>query len=159
MYNISYTTHTPLKVYLAGQITGLSYAESIGWREQMVEILPDFDFLSPMRAKEYLEAEDILVESYEGKNELKNILSGRKGINARDHWDCSRCDIIFANLMEMDRVSVGTTMEVAWGFAYRKPVIICMEDDNPHQHPMILESATHICPDLETGIQVLRALV
>ena len=147
-----------LTVYQAGPITGCSYQGCTDWRKRMVEQLPEFTFLSPMRAKLYLSDCEEISKSYEGENDLKTILSGKKGINARDHWDCYTCDIIFANLEGATIVSIGTVMEIAWGFAYRKPTIVVMQDDNMHQHPMVLESATHICPTMEIGMKVLQSL-
>lgn len=149
-----------MKVYLAGPITGVSYKETTGWREWMQEYLGDrFELLSPLRAKTYLDSEEKIWDSYEEGHPIQVALSGRKGINARDHWDCSRADIIFVNLLGAKRVSIGTCMEIAWGFTYRKPVIVCMEEDNIHRHGMIMESATHIVDQFEYGVAILEALV
>jgi nucleoside 2-deoxyribosyltransferase len=170
-------------VYLAGPISGLTYGKCTDWRQQVQEefktktiykpseslynsqvikekIFNPYGFiktLSPLRGKQYLEqrsnAEGKINDSYE-----EYPLSSAKGINARDHWDCFRCDLVLVNFLGAEKVSIGTCMEIAWAFAYKKPVILCMEEDNIHNHAMIRESSSFIVHSLEAGIEVLKAI-
>lgn len=152
-----------LTVYLAGPITGCDYAGATDWREKVAEELgDDFICLSPMRAKEYLANETDIAKSYDAEyaegEGLCSALSSAKGINARDAWDCRTADVVFVNLLGAKRVSIGTVMEVAWAFIARKPSIVVQEKGNIHEHPMMYESSSFVVENLETGIQVLKAL-
>jgi nucleoside 2-deoxyribosyltransferase len=148
-------------VYLAGSITGLTYGESTDWRGYVRDnVAPGIRTLSPLRGKQYLEERSSkdggkILDSYEDY-----ALSCQKGINTRDHWDCSRCDAIFVNLLGAKTVSIGTVMEIAWGFAYRKPIILVMEEKgNLHDHSMIRESIGFRAKTLESGIELLNAIL
>lgn len=150
--------HTPT-VYLAGPIGGLTYDGCNEWREKVsAEIAPWITAFNPLRGKQYLRDEGPLKDSY-----LQHMMSTRKAINTRDHLDCLTCDVIFANLLGCTRpeqVSKGTVMEIAWGFAYRRPVILVMEEaGNVHEHAMVVESASFVVPTLESGIDVLRHIL
>lgn len=126
------------KVYLAGAISGLTYDNAEDWRALAREFLDAHGIAgySPLRAKDYLRSEGVLEQSY-----AHTPFSSDRGIMTRDHWDCMTSDLILVNLLGTTRVSVGTVMEIAWGFAYRKPVVVAMEDaNNLHEHPMIREA-------------------
>lgn len=176
-------------VYLAGPITGLKWDEATDWREKVRHALkydsipvsmgaineifgtdtPDYvttvpsrfqhiHTLSPLRGKQYLEkrsSEDgAIMHSYS-----EYPLSSAKGINTRDHWDVMRCDVLFVNLLGAQTVSIGTVMEIAWGWAYKKPTILVMEKTgNIHEHSMIQESIGFRTDSLDEGIEILKAI-
>lgn len=148
-----------MKVYLAGPISGLTYGQCTDWREKVKDTVdPGIVGLSPMRGKQYLEErsskDGMITGSYE-----EWPLSSSRGINTRDHWDVSRCDVVFVNLLGATTVSIGTVMEIAWAHAYRKPVVLVMEESgNPHEHCMIRECVGFRVKTLEEGIDVLNAL-
>lgn len=157
------TKSNPMKtslVYLAGPITGLTFGGATNWRDQVRDqVHYSIQTISPLRGKQYLEErsskDGVIQMSYE-----EYPLSSARGINTRDHWDVMRCDAVFVNLLGFDRVSIGTVMEIAWAHAYRKPVILVMEDEgNIHEHAMIRESIGFRVNSLEKGIEVLEALL
>jgi nucleoside 2-deoxyribosyltransferase len=125
------------KVYLAGPISGLTYDEGQDWRQEFTQLMPEqIQCYSPLRAKDYLREHGILEQSYS-----MHTLSSDRGINTRDHFDCSTSDLIIANLLGATRISIGTVMEIAWAFAYRKPLVVIMEPEgNVHDHPMTREA-------------------
>lgn len=145
------------KVYLAGGITGMTFDGCNDWREYAIRWLYERGIAgySPLRAKEYLKA----VNEQSGISAMQKqydgfVLSTPKGINSRDHYDCMTSDLILVNLMGAKLVSIGTVMEIAWGFAYRKPVVVAMEKEgNLHDHPMIRESANFFLPSLDDALQ------
>lgn len=104
-------------VYLCGPIQGLSYQEATGWRVTAAETLEKWGIqtLDPMR----------------GKTELSNLtaippdltgpLTSPSAIVARDYWDVQRADLLLANLH--GRLSAGSSAELAWAYANKKPVI------------------------------------
>lgn len=129
-------------VYTAGPISGLSYDASEAWRDEFRAIVePRIRCFSPLRCKQFLRQQGVIEQSYAGLSPLATD----RGIMTRDHFDCSRADAIVCNLSGVNRVSIGTVMECAWAFAYRKPLILVMEPGNVHDHPMLREA---------TGFQV-----
>jgi len=121
-------------VYLAGPITGQSYGQAAGWRDEAVKVLAfnDIKGLSPMRGKAYLSDEDKLADSYNDRT-----MSSVVGINVRDFNDCKTCDALFVNFLGADRVSIGTVMEIAWARAFQKPIVIVIDEGNIHNHGML----------------------
>ncbi len=145
-------------VYLCGQITGLSYSEArYGWREQVVKELIGTDItpLSPMRAKNHLEA----VQELSQWGDPSSVLSCPRGLTTRDRFDVNRSQILFANLLGMDRVSIGSMIEFGWADAQRIPILCVMEQDNPHQHAMVMDLVGWQCSSLKEGIAVLKAVL
>lgn len=120
--------------YLAGPISGVTHAGCTGWRDELARLLEPAGVAaaSPMRDKHYLRDRGVLEGDYP-----ERVLSTRDGIMTRDHFDVRNCDLVVANLLGAARVSVGTVMELAWAFAYRKPVVAVLEDGNVHDHPMV----------------------
>jgi nucleoside 2-deoxyribosyltransferase len=144
-------------VYLAGPIKGLSYGACTGWRQYASEQLriAGITALSPMRAKEYLQEEKAIGNSYSN-----HVLSSSKGIVARDRFDVQRCRVMLANLLGAENVTIGTMVEYGWADAYRKPVITVMEKEgNVHDHTMIQEITAFRVETLEEGLLVARALL
>ncbi len=141
------------KLYLAGPITGLSYGDSVGWRDYVADQLPEYIVaVSPMRGKQYLEREKVIGLSYEDIP-----LSCRKGITCRDRYSVMNCDMILVNFLGAKMVSIGSCMEIAWADMLRKPIVVVMEKDNIHQHPIILETAGFVVNTLDEGIKMVDA--
>lgn len=158
----------PKLVYLAGPITGLSFEGCTDWREYAIKDLDreGITGLSPMRAKEYLSGESAVGDSYEN-----TVLSSSRGIITRDRWDTTRCDVILANFLGAERVSIGTVMEIAWADLSRIPIIVVMEPPQPgaigttpsprnvHDHSMIREATGFRVETLEEGLNVAKAIL
>lgn len=136
------------RIYLAGPITGCSFEGCTNWREAFHKMMNDINAqggsfrvdkvqcLSPMRGKDYLAAEATIHHDYP-----EHVLSCQRGIMTRDFFDCTRVDLVVANLLGAPIVSTGTVMEIAWAFQARIPVIAVMEPQgNLHDHPMIREA-------------------
>jgi nucleoside 2-deoxyribosyltransferase len=141
-------------IYLAGPITGYSYEQTVGWRNDVTKALGD-DFLcfSPMRHKEHLQNETSIKDTHD-----EHIMSTQRSIFGRDMYDVQRSDALFVNLLGATRVSIGTIMELTLAWYLRHPVIICMEDDNVNQHAMVRESTPWVVRSVEEGISVLKTL-
>jgi nucleoside 2-deoxyribosyltransferase len=152
-------------VYLAGPITGLSYEDSIEWREKAIEALaPDIDAFSPLRAKTYLRGTMQIGMSYENFP-----LSSQRGIMCRDFFDCTQRDLLLVNFKGAKAVSIGTVMEVAWAYGARKPIVAVMEPTidspnifergNPHNHSMVMEAIPFVVPTMEEALFIVRAML
>jgi hypothetical protein len=142
-------------IYLGGPITGLTYDETADWRKEVSKKLPPYiKALSPMRAKNFLESEKAIKDSYED-----HPIASKKGIVCRDRNDVKRSDLILFNFLGAKKVSIGSVMEVAWGDAYRKPMIVVMEKDNIHYHSMLSEVVGFIVPTLDEAVLIATALL
>lgn len=149
-------------VYLSGPISGCIFRQCTSWRNYVTKELEKSPYLfkcfSPLRGKEMLHKigviEDKSVQSgnFTGMDKLKTT---DQFIMTRDFYDTINCDAVFVNLLRTTRVSIGTVMEIAWAFERRKPIILCMELENIHDHPMIRASSPYIVPDLDSGIALL----
>ena len=173
----------PMKtVYLAGPITGFSYGEARhGWREEFTKMLPAHILpLSPMRGK----------DSLMGETELKgdpdmypsNPIANASGIITRDRDDVRNCDAIVACFLgAKDHASLGTAVEFGWADAYRKPLIMVIEDDpngsyidsdgvtrtiinsgkkaNIHLHAFLTEIAGYRTDNLEEAATIVACLL
>ena len=149
------------QVYLAGPITGLSYADARnGWRRDVADMLfPHVDCLSPMRAKEFLAKE----ENLRGDPGMyDNVLASSKGILTRDFNDVSVCDAIIANFIGATKVSIGTCVEFGFAHALRKPVILVMEPPawkNVHDHAFLDQIAGYRVDNLNDAAFIAKSLL
>lgn len=143
-------------VYLAGPITGLTFDAATDWREKFAARVNSdkIECLSPLRGKEFLRDVGVLHNgTYDG------TLASSKGITRRDYFDCTRSTVVFINLKDAKRVSIGTVMEIAWAYQMQIPTVIVMEPGNIHHHVMIDESVTYTVDSLEEGEAILRFLL
>ena len=144
-------------VYLAGPIKGLSYDAATDWRTQAGRAFVEhgIEALSPMRHKAYLKNDPDIADAYP-----LPPLSSQRGITTRDRFDVLRCDVVLANLLGAETVSIGTMIELGWADAARKPIVLVMEEDgNPHEHAMVRELASFRVASLHGGLYIVRGLV
>jgi hypothetical protein len=136
-------------LFLAGPLTGVSYGNALDWRKYVESKLPD-DVIafSALRGKGHVTKELVLKDTYP-----EHLLSTPQGTITRDRYDVSRCDALFVNFLNSDRVSIGTIMEMAWADAWRIPIILAMEARNIHDHAFVRQVAGFITRDLDEAIQ------
>jgi hypothetical protein len=145
------------KVYLSGPITGCTYEQATGWREEATRRLwPDIRTFSPMRG-----LEDKVGHSYLDFYQ-DHPTQNQQSATARDRFDVRQSDLILVNLLgALDRVSIGTIMEVAWADAFDKFIIVAMEGDdrNPHYHAMVRAVSSIVVTDLDEAIDLTRQVL
>jgi nucleoside 2-deoxyribosyltransferase len=146
-------------IYLAGPITGLTFGESESWRDLVKRSLKQagIDCFSPLRAQEHtLRHRGILLAtSYED-----DPMTSADGIMFRDHWDVKTRDLTFANVLAAKEKSIGTSMELAWAYAYCKPVVLVMEKTgNVHEHCMFRKAGVFSVQTLGEGIELAKAIL
>lgn len=146
------------RIYAAGPISGLTYDQAAnGWRARLMELLPEFEIMSPMRGKEFLASkEGKLFGAYD-----EHPISTKAGILGRDRNDVKTCDLMVACFLEDEgHTSMGTSMEFGWADAWRKPVILVAEKDNLHRmHPMLNGASTYTVETLEEAADLARLLL
>jgi len=143
-------------VYLAGAITGERYDGATDWRER---VATELDYVgitafSPMRGKEYLDTEKPIAAEYSDR-----ILSNSRAIMTRDFFDVRRADLLLVNLLGTRKASIGTTMEIAWGYQLQKPIVLVMEPENVHNHPMIREAVGYWVESLDDAVYVAKSVL
>lgn len=144
-------------VYLAGPITGLSYNGCTDWRGYAIAELKNSGIagVSPLRNKEYLSLEKEISDEYK-----EHVLSCQKGITTKDRFDVNSCDVMLANLLGAQKVSIGTMIEYGWANAARKPIITVIEKEgNIHDHSMLREITGFRVDSLEEGLFVARVML
>jgi nucleoside 2-deoxyribosyltransferase len=144
------------KIYLAGPIAGLTFDDAQDWREDVRAMLaPEIDAYSPLRQKHFLRKHGVIEQTA-----YTNPMATDRGIMTRDHWDCQTSDLILCNLLDTKRVTIGSVMEIAWAYAYRKPLIVVMEPSgNLHDHPMVRDAIGYRVPTLDAAVAVARAIL
>lgn len=138
--------------YLGGPMTGHTWDACDDWRKTISKRLRDLDIecLSPLRGKDYLKNETSLKLSYE-----THPLSSPIGIVLRDKSDILTADFCIFNFLNCgDRVSIGSVWEISLAQYLHKPIILIMEPDNVHNHPMITQLAYPIVHTLEDGLDL-----
>lgn len=146
-------------VYLAGAIAGLCFKGATSWREYAKEELAKSGIVgrSPMRAKEYLS--DVTRFSKDCRDYAGNALSSTKGITTRDRFDVMTSDVILVNFLGTTTPSIGTSIELGWADAFRKPVVMAIEPDNVHDHAIVKEIAGYQVPTLDEALAIVKAIL
>lgn len=149
------------RCYLAGPITGLSFAGCTSWRERAVQLLaPDVLGISPMRGKEYLAHLPAIggtpVEEY-----MANAISTPKAIVTRDRFDVRTADCVMMNLLGAQIVSIGTMIEAGWADAWRVPIVLVIEPgvQNVHAHAMLDQVSGYVVHTLEEAAHMVKVLL
>lgn len=152
-------------VYLAGPISGCSYAGCTDWRDAAIKELAAAGIkgLSPMRAKQHLSHVQEFTSDgnkYGMMYGASDAMSLNRGIMTRDRFDATRCDVLLVNLLGAPRVSIGTVMEIAWADLSRTPIVCAMEDEgNFHEHGMILEAIGFRVSTLNEALRITKAIL
>lgn len=142
-------------VYLGGPITGLTYKEATEWRQLVYDsVSANFEIRDPMRKKQCLAISTTPINAIDNSR----IETSTDFIMMRDYEDVKKADILFVNLLNAGKASIGTIAEIAWAYQVRKPVIVVMEQGNPHWHPFIIGMASILVHTLSEGINVLNQL-
>lgn len=145
-------------VYLAGPISGLTYASASDWRKYAVNSLGmwGIEAYSPLRVKDYLHDQGILEKQYQGLHPL----SDDKGIITRDRHDVLSRDMMLINFLGCkDRISIGTCIEIGWADSARKPIVAVMEEHNVHRHAMVVEACGFIVSSFYEGLEIVKAVL
>ena len=141
-----------MKIYLAGPIFGLTYAECTGWRDAVSEVLLPLEGVSPLRL------------DHQGRGTYGNELGTMPFPERfdRDYKDVAYSDGILVNMLGAKRKSIGTTCEMAWSYMIQLPTALVVEPEgNVNYDPFLWECVRAnpngvIVPTLKEGVNHLR---
>ena len=121
-------------VYLAGPINGCTDAECKGWREYVKAYLGEENTLDPMR------------RDYRGKEMecIDEIVEG-------DKKDIDMCTHILVNY---DRPSVGTAMEILYAWERKKHIIV-VSPLGTKLSPWLIYHSSKVCNSFREAIEIL----
>ena len=148
-------------VYACGPIAGKTFDQATwGWRLDLQDELEPHGIkvISPMRGKEELGLAVKPDEPLGAYYDPRIIMSTPHSIVKRDFFDVSRCSLVFAYLLDTERVSIGSMFELAWCHLYHKPAVIVMDEGGLHDHPFVRQ-AGFVVPDFDTGVEITRQIL
>ena len=141
-------------VYLAGPIAGCTEGEAKDWRLEVIEHLAAHDIIgiSPLRC------EPAVNGRYDAQGSGDARFGTAQAIGAKNEFDVRACDMIlayFPPLPERAVPSVGTIIEIGWGKALNKSVILVTDDPYLSTHPVIQHCASWSLDNLEDALDVI----
>lgn len=151
-------------VYLAGRISGLTFADATGWRNYVTDLLEDeFEVLNPMAKPDLAIIEELtsptepVADSYHGELSAANIFRA-------DMEDVLNANFVIADLAH--GVVFGTPFEVgvAW---YNGSTIVFVDPENKFgKHPFVAGLAqaddakeTYLVKTYDEAVEVLKQLI
>jgi len=137
-------------------VSGFLYKNVYQYYEETSRILSSYGYtvLNPLLGKGILvEEEELKSSGYE-----YSIIKDHAIFN-RDRWMVKQSDIVFANLTEAKKVSIGTMMELAWAYDRGKHVVVCMQEDNIHSHAFVNGAAHIIFSEYNQAMDYFRELI
>ena len=137
-------------VYLAGPIAGCTEGEAKDWRAKVNAKLADHNIMgiSPLRCE----------PATDGRYDISTVQGGDKrfgtaqAIGSKNEFDARTCDMI---LVYLPSKSVGTIIELGWGKALNKPVIVVTTDPYLSQHPVIQHCSSWSLCNLDDAVDVI----
>mgnify|MGYP000353679771 CR=1 FL=1 len=137
-----------LLIFLAGPIEGKSWEEANEWREYVRKELEDLPILiyNPISRYELQLKNVKKIETWS----IKNISVDE--MEATNILYLKNADIILCNLM--DGYSVGTSMEIGYGYATNKTIIVVCKDTNIH--PLVSKWADLFYSTIDDAIEYIK---
>lgn len=146
-----------MKIYIAHQITGLTFDEVVGYYNGMGVLLKSYGYevLCPMTAKGFLRTDEN--ERFKPKD-YHYPVSTNHAIAERDKWMVERCDVLYCDFTGSQKALIGCIFELAWAHLWGKHTVTVIPEGNIHQHAFILEASDIVFQDTGDAIQYLKYL-
>lgn len=130
-------------IYTAGPVTGLTQAQALGWRQQVVDALSDLATIhNPVPKPRAPTIEECNYSIEEQEQIFQDCY-----LRVRD------CDFLLVNLAGTSARSIGTCFEVAWGFQFGKPTFLVLDERHDH---LFFRSSGRVFTSLDAALLVLR---
>lgn len=126
-----------MKIYLAGIIDGKQIDKCKAWRNEIIQHYTnwkdtgknygDVEFWNPINGEDQI-SEDGLTSHVPSKSIL-----------AKDYNAIKRCDLFLVNMNTFGvvRPPIGTIMEIAFAYEFRKPILMISNEDLYKKHPFV----------------------
>lgn len=156
------------KVYLSGPMSGLTFEESVGRRNQIIELAKgifgsDFKsviWVSPLRRvekegtnKAFLQGTDEVIL----KDNPNFSPTFKKRMFNRDMFDVFQSDAILVDFEKSKEVSIGSVCEVAGAWTHDVPVFMVLTENDPHDHLFMHEMAHFKYNNFESALRDLHS--
>ncbi len=79
-------------------------------------------------------------------------------IKEGDKWLVQHSDVLFVNLVEATRASIGAAMELAWADDADVKSVVVMGESSIHRHPFVCNCADRIYRTEEEALRYLETL-
>ena len=123
-------------IYTAGKMSGLTWDESMKWRINAKNAMPNFNVYVPP---------------------FTEIGPEGKEIWSCDYYMLDHSDIVLANFCyDGDSPFIGTSMEIARAFYQRKPIIVFTDKDWVEKNITLKFHATKIVKTLEEALEYIE---
>ena len=128
-------------------MTGMTLEQVTTWRKKAKAALEEagFTVLDPARGLMFLKPETVVKDAYD-----EEFTENKHVVFARDKFDATRSDILLMNLKHATKISIGTMMEMGWGYLSGRFVVTVIEKEgNPHMHAFVREASSILFDDPE----------
>lgn len=127
------------KIYVAYPFTGYSPLSVMTYYKKTTKILRKFGYevLCPLFYTD-IPLTDLPLPSQGLTN---SATTTNHAIIEKDHWLIDFSDILYFNFLGTKVASIGSCMELAWGYTKSKHTVVVMEKENIHEHAFVLEAA------------------
>ena len=143
-----------LSIYIAHQITGLTFEQVLAYYMPMVHRLKVLGYTTFNPVTLYIDGVD--KDAVCAAANLKGPLINNHALFERDKWMVSKADVILADFTGADRISIGACMELAIANVLGKHIVVIMAPDNPHYHGFVLEASSCTFPTIDEALVYLE---
>lgn len=149
--------HKPFYIYCVHAMSGLSWEEVQEYYEHTKKDLDALGYytMHPMCAKSELKGKKF--DPKAGGNGSPVVSA--HGITRRDHWMVRKSDIVFADLSNCKKKSIGSISEMAVAYTHGKHTIGVMEKGNVHEHAFMFEQFDIIFETYTEALVYLKKLI
>ena len=148
-----------MKIYVAHQITGLTFDEVVDYYNRMYILLGNtygYEVLYPMTAKGFLRTDEN--ERFKPKDYHQPVATNH-AIVERDKWMVEQCDVLYCDFTGADRTLIGCIFELAWAQLLGKHTVTVIPEGNIHQHAFMLEASDICFTNTEDALEYLKYLI
>lgn len=128
-----------VRMYLSGGMSSLSFEEQTKWRKQVkntILLFKDYDLVKNPIFFDPTEHYNFEVQEHKTEKEPFEY----------DLYQLRNSDLVIVNFNDPN--SIGTAVELALAYEYRKP-IVGLNEDGKELHPWLLEMTMRMCTDVE----------
>lgn len=141
---------------MARPISGLTPDEVFEYFDENRRRFQDYGYevLCPMTGKDYFRNSSGTFHA----NGYEQPLSKDRAILGRDSWMVHQSDVVFLNLFNAKKISIGCVCELAMAWDNKKHTVVVMEKGNVHEHSFILEMTDVRYETLDEGYEYMKSL-